>query len=110
MDFAPTERSDVGLDFGEPSRAPQRIQSTVYCDTVRPRPKLRLPAVRRQRAEDLDPHFLRDVRRHFRIPNQPSHHGVNVRSVERPERSHRPFIAVDGALNGLLISSHHAAH
>ena len=76
---------------------------------MRPGAELRVAPVARQRAEDLDPDLLRDVRRQVRVPaRQPAHDQVDVRRVPGPERPERAFIAGDRAADeqGFVIHVH----
>src|SRR5688572_7389481 len=62
---------------------------------------VRVTAILRQRAKDLDPHFLRNVRgRVYVISHEPPHHRIDVRRVTGPQRTHRRLVAVDGAFDG----------
>jgi hypothetical protein len=62
-----------------------------------PRPELRIAPIGRQRAKDLDPDFLRDVRGQICIAHEPTHHRIDVRRVLRPERLQCSLIPLDGA-------------
>ena len=89
----------VRFGLRDPARAPQRVERAIDGDAVRPRSELRLPAIRRQRPEDLDPHFLRDVGGEIGVADQTPDDGVDVRRVLRPQGLQRPLIAFDGALD-----------
>ena len=74
---------------------------------MRPRSELRVAAEARQRAEDLDPHFLRDVGGEIGIvSDEASDHDIDVRRMSGPEGPHRRLIARQGALNGELFVLH----
>jgi len=73
----------------------QRVERTVHRDAVRPRAELRIAAITRQRAKDLNPDLLRDVGGKVRIADQPPNDRVDVRSMLRPNRAQRPLIAGD---------------
>jgi len=73
------------FDVGEPSGLAKRVQRPVDGDPVRPRSELRISAVARQGAEDLNPDFLRDIGCQVRIgPDKPAHDHIDVRSVPSP--------------------------
>ena len=85
-----------GLEARQPPRLPERVERAVHRDPVRPGAELRVAPVARQRAEDLNPDFLRDVRGHVRVSaHQATHDHVDVRSVPGPEGPERPLIAID---------------
>ncbi len=65
--------------------APERVERAVDGDAVRPRSELRFPAIRRERPEDLNPHFLRDVGGEVGVADQTPDDGVDVRRVLRPK-------------------------
>jgi hypothetical protein len=71
-----------------------------------PRPELRLTAISGKRPENLDPHFLRDVRRNVVISTESSYDSIDVRRVPQPQLPHRRFIAFHGALKSDLIGLH----
>ena len=88
-------------------RTPERIQRAIHCDAVRPRPELRVAAKARQRPEDLDPDFLRDVRRQIGVvTDQPPDDDVDVRRMPGPQGPHRRLVAREGSLYGELFSLH----
>jgi hypothetical protein len=74
---------------------------------------LRVPSVTRQRPEDLNPDFLRDVRRRIGIPaHQATHDHVDVRCVPGPEGPERPFIASNRSADEkrFLFHAHQIGH
>jgi hypothetical protein len=85
----------------------QGIQGSVDRYAVRPGREPRIATVRRERPEDLDPHFLRDVVGGVGVANQPPHYRVDTRCMQRPELAHGLLVASHGALNECLILLHH---
>jgi hypothetical protein len=98
---------DPGFHRFDPPGRPERVQRPVDRDPVRPRRKPGIAPIRRQRLEDLDPHFLRHVLRRVGVADQPPDHRVDARCVQRPELAHGLLIAAHGTLDECLILMHH---
>lgn len=95
----------VNLDFrlAYPPERPERVQRAVDRNPVRPGGELRITAVARQRAENLNPDFLRHVGRQIRVSDQPSHNRIDARRVLRPNGAQRGLVAIDGSTDCDLV-------
>jgi hypothetical protein len=92
---------------GEPSILSQCVERPIDRDSVRPGAELGIASVGGQRAEDLNPHFLRNVRREVHVAaDQSAYDQVDVRRVPSPEGSERALIARDRATNDLRFVIH----
>ena len=97
---------DIYLHFCNSTNLAQRIERSIYGNSVRPCSELRITTVAWKRTKDLDPHFLRDVRGKIAIAAQAEYHGIYVRRVLHPELAEGTLIARHRPLHYRLLRGH----